>query len=57
MPRSFRLQQTKPEPGPNRPPLRDRADNGSRSSRGSGPSSGVRKDNPHKSLRIARHAT
>jgi hypothetical protein len=44
------------EKGPDRRRLHDRPDNGSRSSRGSGPSSGVRKDNPHKPLRIARHA-
>ncbi len=47
---------TTPERGPDRRPVHDRPDNGSRSSKGSGPSSGVRKDNPHKPLRIARHA-
>ncbi|CAN5133300.1 hypothetical protein BH10PSE16_BH10PSE16_16600 [soil metagenome] len=36
--------------------LRERPDNGSRSSRGFGPSSGALKDNPHKRQKLARHA-
>jgi hypothetical protein len=34
----------------------DRPDNGSRSSRGAGPSSGSRRDNPHKRIRLSGHA-
>lgn len=33
-----------------------RPDNGSRSSRGCGPSSGAPKDNPHKRTKLVRHA-
>jgi len=34
----------------------ERPDNGSRSSRGFGPSSDAQKDNPHKRLKLTRHA-
>ena len=34
----------------------ERPDNGSRSSRVYGPSSGAHKDNPHKPLKLTRHA-
>ena len=44
------------ELGPARKPPVERPDNGSRSSRNAGPSSGVKKDNPHRKLRMSRHA-
>ena len=44
------------EPGPARKPPSERPDNGSRGSRHAGPSYGVRKDNPHRKLRMAHHA-
>lgn len=44
-----------PEPSPSRF-SRERPDNGSKSSKGVGPSSGAYKDNPHKRLKLARHA-
>jgi hypothetical protein len=50
------LPQTPREPGPERQRQRERPDNGSRGSRGAGPSSGVRRDNPHLELRSGRHA-
>lgn len=34
----------------------ERPDNGASSSRGCGPSSGVHKDNPHKRVKLMRHA-
>lgn len=34
----------------------ERPDNGSRSSRGCGPSSGAPKDNPHRRTKLIRHA-
>ncbi len=34
----------------------ERPDNGSRSSKGCGPSSGAHKDNPHKRQKLTRHA-
>jgi hypothetical protein len=43
------------EPKPSRNRL-ERPDNGSRSSQGLGPSSGAHRDNPHKRLKLARHA-
>ena len=46
----------RPERGPARKHEGDRPDNGSRSSRGSGPSSESRKDNPHKGIKLVRHA-
>jgi hypothetical protein len=46
----------RPEPSPSKGQLGDRPDNGSRSSRGAGPSSGSRLDNPHKRIRLSAHA-
>ena len=43
------------EPGPTKEPLGERPDNGSRSSRGAGPSSGSRRDNAHMWLKLAMH--
>lgn len=45
------------EISPSRYKAGERPDNGSRSSKGFGPSSGAHKDNPHKRLKLARHAT
>ncbi|NML85035.1 hypothetical protein [Polaromonas sp.] len=45
------------EISPSRYKAGERPDNGSRSSKGFGPSSGSHKDNPHKRLKLARHAT
>ena len=50
------VQAHKPEPSPSKDRLGDRPDNGSRSSRGAGPSSGARRDNPHKRIRLTGHA-
>lgn len=47
----------KPETGPCRDLVSDRPDNGSRSSKGSGPSSDPRKDNPHWRIKLATHAS
>jgi hypothetical protein len=46
----------RPEPSPSKGQVGDRPDNGSRSSRGAGPSSGSRLDNPHKRIRLTGHA-
>ena len=43
------------EQGPSRSQSMERPDNGARSSRGCGPSSGARKDNPHQRIKLARH--
>lgn len=45
----------KPEPSPSKGQVGDRPDNGSRSSRGAGPTSGARLDNPHKRIRLTGH--
>ena len=45
----------KPEPSPSKGQAGDRPDNGSRSSRGAGPTSGARLDNPHKRIRLTGH--
>ncbi|MEO6016665.1 MAG: hypothetical protein ABIP46_05365 [Polaromonas sp.] len=45
----------KPDPHPSTH-TRERPDNGSQSSKGSGPSSGSRKDNPHRGLKLSSHA-
>ncbi|MEO5661092.1 MAG: hypothetical protein ABIQ90_15055 [Polaromonas sp.] len=45
-----------PEINPSRHRLIDRPDNGGRSSQNLGPSSGAQKDNPHKRLKLDRHA-
>lgn len=45
-----------PEISPSKYRVLERPDNGSRSSKGLGPSSGAHKDNPHKRLKLARHA-
>ena len=44
------------EKGPERQRSSERPDNGSRGSRGAGPSSGVRQHNPHRELLVVRHA-
>ncbi|WP_431095635.1 hypothetical protein [Polaromonas aquatica] len=49
-------QSHRPEPSPSKGRVGDRPDNGSRSSRGAGPSSGSRLDNPHKRIRLSGHA-
>lgn len=46
----------RPEPSPSKGQVGDRPDNGSRSSRGAGPSSGSRRDNPHRRIRLTGHA-
>jgi len=46
----------RPEPSPSKDRVGDRPDNGSRSSRGAGPNSGARLDNPHKRIRLTGHA-
>ena len=46
----------RPVPSPSKTEVRDRPDNGSKSSRGSGPSSESQKDNPHRKLHLATHA-
>jgi hypothetical protein len=46
----------RPEPSPSKGPMGDRPDNGSLSSRGSGPSSGSRRDNPHRRIQLTGHA-
>jgi hypothetical protein len=49
----------KPNREPESHPSRSRAerpDNGCKGSRGTGPSSGLRRDNPHKALKLVRHA-
>lgn len=46
----------RPEPSPSKGQPVERPDNGSRSSRGAGPSSGSRRDNPHKRIRLTGHA-
>jgi hypothetical protein len=55
------MKQTKPSRDPETSPSRhrttDRPDNGARSNWGAGPSSEVHKDNPHKHLKLARHAS
>ncbi|SFU88641.1 hypothetical protein SAMN05216350_107105 [Polaromonas sp. YR568] len=45
----------RPEPSPSKGLVGDRPDNGSRSSRGAGPNSGARLDNPHKRIRLTGH--
>jgi len=45
-----------PDRGPSRPEGVERPDNGASSSRGCGPSSGARKENPHQRIKLARHA-
>ena len=45
-----------PESSPGRVKLTERPDNGSKSSKGFGPNSGARKDNPHRRLKLGRHA-
>ena len=55
------MKETKPsrdqEPSPSRDRATERPDNGPRNSWGAGPSSEVHKDNPHKHLKLARHAS
>lgn len=46
----------RPELGPSKFRVGERPDNGSTSSRGCGPSSGAHKDNPHKRIKLTRHA-
>jgi hypothetical protein len=46
----------RPEPSPSKGRVCDRPDNGSLSSRGSGPSSGSRRDNPHRRIQLTGHA-
>ncbi|MDB5932403.1 MAG: hypothetical protein JWR60_4110 [Polaromonas sp.] len=48
---------TTQESAPTRVKLGERPDNGSKSSKGLGPSSGAYKDNPHKRIRLARHTS
>lgn len=44
------------ESSPGRLKSSERPDNGSKSSKGLGPNSGARKDNPHRRIKLARHA-
>lgn len=46
----------RPTPSPSKVEVTDRPDNGSRSSKGSGPSSGSKNDNPHHEIKHATHA-
>lgn len=55
MKNSNTLHAHKPEPSPSKGQVGDRPDNGSRSSRGAGPTSGARLDNPHKRIRLTGH--
>lgn len=54
------MKDTKPLPRPEvdtfKSTMAERPDNGSRSSKGCGPSSGAHKDNPHKRTKLTRHA-
>jgi hypothetical protein len=44
-----------PEPSPSKNRIIERPDNGAKSIRGQGPSSGAQKDNPHKQLQLVGH--
>jgi hypothetical protein len=44
-----------PEPSPSKNRVTERPDNGSKTSRGQGPSSGAQKHNPHKQLELVGH--
>jgi hypothetical protein len=44
-----------PESSPSKNRVSERPDNGAKSSRGQGPSSGAQKDNPHKQLQLVGH--